>query len=96
MAFPVSLAVYDIGPTDPVSGAIADPMGHRIARQAEAVIEVHPNGWKGTFLTYLPLDLGGIYRVETAEGAKGQITVTAASQSETAFEGMGTCPFPWG
>ena len=93
MAFPVTVSVYDIGPSNPVSGAVTDPMGHRLVQHADAVIETHADGWKGTFLSYLPVDLGGLYHIETPTGATAQITVTATSTSETAFDGMGPCPF---
>ena len=93
MAFAASVSVYDIGPIDLVTGQVAEDLGNLIAANADAAIEIHTLGWKGTFLTPLQLQLGGIYWIETADKKTSQITVTAASSSENSFDGLGVSPF---
>ena len=93
MAFAASVSVYDIGPIDLVTGQVAEEKGNLIAANADVAIEVHVEGWMGTFLTPLQLQLGGIYWIETAEKKTSQITVTTATASENTFDGLGVSPF---
>jgi hypothetical protein len=94
MAFAATVSLFDIGPIDLVTGKIAEERGMLIAQYADVVVDVHPQGWKGTFLTHLPLQLGGHYWIETAARTTARITVTAATSTENSFDGVGTCPFP--
>jgi len=93
MAFAATVTLYDNGPHDPVTEKAPGNVGALIATNVDVAIEVHEGGWRGTFMASLPLQLAGLYWIETAGKNTAPITVLAANPHETSFIGHGPSPF---